>query len=130
MYEALPRAITRLLLVQLLFNCTQIHVITYTNTKLHSLAALHKWNVQQDTENPSVSHKIALHQLLLKLAYQLLLAISVKVRPQSRIAKDKSKFSAAILLTIGYNCQCNTCPSTTYAIYHQQNSYNIRLQLG
>ena len=31
MHSALPRAITRLLLVQLFFNCTQLSVITYTN---------------------------------------------------------------------------------------------------
>ena len=30
LHLALPRAITRLLLVQLFFNCTQIHAITYT----------------------------------------------------------------------------------------------------
>ena len=31
MHSASPRAITRLLLVQLFFNCTQMSVITYTN---------------------------------------------------------------------------------------------------
>ena len=32
MHSASPRAITRLLLIQLFFNCTQIHAITYTNS--------------------------------------------------------------------------------------------------
>jgi len=35
----------------------------------------------------------------------------VKVRPQSRMAVDNSKSPAAIPLTIGCNCKCNTCPS-------------------
>ena len=34
-----------------------------------------------------------------------------KVRPQNTTAADNSKLPAAILLTIGCDCQCNTCPS-------------------
>ena len=35
----------------------------------------------------------------------------VKVKPQSRIVADNSKFPAAIPLTIGWDCQSSTCPS-------------------
>ena len=52
MHSASPRAITRLLLVQLFFNCTQIHAITYTNHH-QSHSANYTWTKGDSVIHPS-----------------------------------------------------------------------------
>ena len=55
MHSASPCAITRLLLVQLFFNCMQIHAITYTN---HSTIYIIHLNTYMNTITLTSSSKI------------------------------------------------------------------------
>ena len=62
----LPRAITRLLLIQLFFNCTQIHVITYTNSSTVSLVNdRNRLNPQDRSRQVLVSSVAPLTSLLM-----------------------------------------------------------------